>query len=151
MNAQKLVKLAKISSILEQKGMARESDLINDTLVRLSANWQSIYVDLPMLERKWPFSLVDEDFEDADEQRQNFPRYQEKDDIELSGDDDEEFNSLEVSLHPNESDAGAGVKFIWTDFASSLMQGSNWGKKIQKHDENNAAGERYKNFVPTLY
>jgi hypothetical protein len=151
MNAQKLVKLAKIGSILEQKGMARESDLINDTLVRLSANWQSIYVDLPMLERKWPFSLVDEDFEDADEQRQNFPRYREKEDVDLSGDDDEEFNSLEVSLHPSESDAGAGVKFIWTDFASSLMQGSNWGKKIQTHDQNNAAGERYKNFLPNLY
>jgi len=70
----------------------------------------------------------------------------------LNDDEDKsEITSLEVSLHPNESDPGAGVKFVWYDGASSLQQGQNWGKNIQKHEENNAAGMRYKNLVPTFY
>lgn len=151
MKAEHLLKLAKISSELERVGLPEQSDTLRHSLIRLSANWQSIYVDIPMLERKWPFSLVDEDFEEADLNRSNFPRYKEKDNLELSGDDSDEFKSLEVSLHPDESDAGAGVKFVWYDGASSLQQGSNWGKDIKKHDENNASGMRYKNLVPTFY
>jgi hypothetical protein len=151
MNAHQLFKLAKISSYLDYQGMNKESDIISNTITRLAANWQSPYVDIPMLERVWPFSIVDEDFQEADDLRQKFPRYDEKDNIELNDDEDGEFTSLEVSLHKDESDPGAGIKFIWYDGASSLQQGSNWGKEIQKHDENNAAGMRYKNLVPTFY
>jgi len=152
MKARHLLKLAKICSKLEKSGQPEHSDMLRVAIVKLGANWQSPYVDIPMLERVWPFSIVEEDFKDADFNRFYFPRYREKDDLELSGDDDElEFNSLEVSLHPEESDPGAGVKFVWYDGASSLQQGHDWGKKIEKHDENNASGMRYKNLVPTFY
>jgi hypothetical protein len=152
MKAEHLLKLANIATKLEVNGLHKESDAAHQTLVRLAAYWQAPYADIPMLERKWPFSLVDEDFEDAEESRTRFPRYEEKDDVKLSGDDsDEGQQSLEVSLHPKESNPGAGIKFVWPDFASSLQQGKNWGKDIKKHDENNASCMRYKNLVPTFY
>ena len=92
----------------------------------------------------------DED-EEADDLRNKFPRYDEKEDLDLAGEDPVEFDSLEVRLHPGESDPGAGIKFVWYDGSSSLQQGKDWGKDIRKHDENNASGMRYKNLVPTFY
>ena len=151
MKAEHLLKLAQISSQLEREGMTVESDRVRTALLKLGANWQSPYMDIPLLERKWPFDLVDEDFQEADDLRNKFPRYDEKEDLDLSGEDEVEFDSLEVRLHPHESDPGAGIKFIWYDGASSLQQGKNWGKDIKKHDENNASGMRYKNLVPTFY
>jgi len=63
MNAQILFKLAKINSDLERKGYIKESDRLCNTILRTAANWQSPYVDIPMLERAWPFRMVEEDFE----------------------------------------------------------------------------------------
>ena len=151
MKAEHLLKLARISSQLEREGMVAESDRVRTALLKLGANWQSPYMDIPLLERKWPFDLVDEDFQEADDLRNKFPRYDEKEDLDLAGEDEVEFDSLEVRLHPHESDPGAGIKFVWPDFASSLQQGSDWGKKMKTHDQNNAANERYKNLVPTFY
>jgi hypothetical protein len=151
MNAQSLHKLAKLNLTLEKNGFCEESDKVSSVIIKLAANWQSPWVDLPMLERKWPYNLVDKDFEDADEQRQKFPRYDEKEDIEPADVDDVEILSLEAHLHPNESNAKGGIKFIWPDFASSLMQGTDWGKSLEEHDKNNASGMRYKNLVPTFY
>lgn len=151
MKAEHLLKLARISSQLEREGMVAESDRVRTALLKLGANWQSPYMDIPLLERKWPFDLVDEDFQEADDLRNKFPRYDEKEDLDLAGEDEVEFDSLEVRLHPHESAPGAGIKFVWPDFASSLQQGSDWGKKMKTHDQNNAANERYKNIVPTFY
>jgi len=151
MKAEHLLKLARISSQFERAGMIVESDRVRTALIKLGAYWQSPYMDIPLLERKWPFDLVDEDFQEADDLRNKFPRYDEKEDLDLAGEDTVEFDSLEVRLHPGESDPGAGIKFVWYDGSSSLQQGKDWGKDIRKHDENNASGMRYKNLVPTFY
>jgi len=112
MKAEHLLKLARISSQFEREGMIVESDRVRNVLIKLGANWQSPYMDIPLLERKWPFDMVDEDFQEADDLRNKFPRYDEKEDLDLAGEDVVEFDSLEVRLQPGESDPGAGIKFV---------------------------------------
>lgn len=152
MNANNLLRLAKISSYLEKEGFTKEADVISDSVVRLAFIF-SPFVNPSFIERVWPFGLVEPTFDETDEERQKFPRYKEFDSLIVDGGDwdDETEQSLESSLHPEESNPEAGIVFVFPDPASSTEQGTGWGKSMEEHDKNNAAGERYKNLTPKFY
>ena len=149
MNTGKLLRLAKISSVLEKKGMVVEADVVISTVVKL-ANWQSPYMNLPVLDRVFPWTMLGPDLDVSDENRQNFQRYKDPDDLAVNTDPDEEAN-MENSLHPEEANPAAGIKNVWYDGASSTQQGQGWGKSMAEHDKNSAAGEKYKNLLPNFY
>lgn len=149
MNTGKLLRLAKISSVLENKGMAAEADAVISTVVRL-ANLQSPYMNLPVLDRVFPWTMLGPDLDISDENRQNFQRYKDPDDLAVNTDPDEEAN-MENSLHPDEANPAAGIKNVWYDGASSTQQGQGWGKSMEEHDKNNASGEKYKKLLPNFY
>jgi hypothetical protein len=155
MDTKFLVKLAKVNSALENKGYFKESDQVRTTLVRLAYYFQSPYMNIPVDDRVIPYTQLDPYLDDLDLERQNFDRYRENEDIFsfIDWDVDEngdlvEFQSLEVSLHPEESNPSGGIKNYWFDGASSIFQGKNWGRSEKERDQNNAAGLRYLNLVP---
>lgn len=155
MDTKFLVKLAKVNSALENKGYFKESDQVRTALVRLAYYFQSPYMNIPVDDRVIPYTQLDPYLDDLDLERQNFDRYRENEDIFsfIDWDVDEngdlvEFQSLEVSLHPEESNPSGGIKNYWFDGASSIFQGKNWGRSEKERDQNNAAGLRYLNLVP---
>ena len=155
MDTKFLVKLAKVNSALENKGYFKESDQVRTTLVRLAYYFQSPYMNIPVDDRVIPYTQLDPYLDDLDLERQNFDRYRQNEDIFsfIDWDVDEngdlvEFQSLEVSLHPEESNPSGGIKNYWFDGASSIFQGKNWGRSEKERDQNNAAGLRYLNLVP---
>lgn len=149
MNTGKLLRLAKISSVLEKKGMTVEADAVISTVVRL-ANWQSPYMNLPILDRVFPWSMLGPDLDEADVKRQDFQRYKDPESVAVKTEPDEEVNR-ENSLHPDEANPDAGIINVWYDGASSTQQGRDWGKSMKEHDENKDAGLDYKNLLPNFY
>jgi hypothetical protein len=158
MDVNNFLKLAQVATQLNNGGFYKQSDLVLDSMIRIAAYWQGPLVELPLGERVVPFKgVIEKTYEEVDEERQKFPRYDEFNSYVVeNGDWDSEEEdpfsmSLEVKLHPQESNPDAGIVFVFPDFASSTEQGSGWGKKMEEHDKNNASGERYKNLTPKFY
>lgn len=149
METGKLLKLAKICQAFEAQGMPKESDMIFESLVRL-ANWQAPYMNEPLENRKLDYKTkLEGELEDADEERQDFPRYNDQSDILVNADPADE--NLENQLHPGESNAAGGIKNVWYDGPSSLEKGGrDWGRTMEDREMNNAAGEKYKNLSPNF-
>ena len=149
METGKLLKLAKICQAFESKGMAKESDMIFESLVKL-ANWQAPYMNEPLENRMVDYGTkLETELDDADEERQNFRRYKEQDNILVNADPADE--NIETQLHPGESNAAGGIKNVWYDGPSSLEKGGqDWGRTMEDREMNNAAGQKYKNLSPNF-
>jgi hypothetical protein len=149
METGKLLKLAKICQAFEAQGMPKESDMIFESLLRL-ANWQGPYMNEPLENRKLDYKTkLEGELEDADEERQEFPRYNDQSDILVNADPADE--NLENQLHPGESNAAGGIKNVWYDGPSSLEKGGrDWGRTMEERDMNAAAGQKYKNLSPNF-
>jgi hypothetical protein len=107
-------------------------------------------MNLPVLDRVFPWSMLGPDLDISDENRQNFQRYKDPDDLAVNTEPDEESN-MENSLHPDEANPAAGIKNVWYDGASSTQQGQDWGKSMEEHEKNNAAGLKGNNLSPKFY
>jgi hypothetical protein len=149
METGKLLKLAKICQSFEAKGLVKESDMIFESLVRL-ANWQAPYMNEPLENRMLIYKTkLEVELEDADEERQNFQRYQEQTDILVNADPADK--SIEAQNHPEQSNPAAGIKNVWYDGPSSLEKGGrDWGRTMEDREMNNAAGQKYKNLSPNF-
>jgi hypothetical protein len=149
METGKLLKLAKICQAFEAQGKVKESDMIFQSLVKL-ANWQAPYMNEPLENRMVEYKTkLENELDDADEERQNFRRYKDQDNIFLIIDPCEV--NIESQLHPDESNPGAGIKNVWYDGPSSLEKGGrDWGRTMEERDMNNAAGQKYKNLSPNF-
>ena len=149
METGKLLKLAKICQAFEAQGMPKESDMIFESLVRL-ANWQGPGMDVPIENRMLNYKTrLEPELNDADEERQNFQRYKEQENILVNADPADE--NLETQLHPGESNAAGGIKNVWYDGPSSTEQGgTDWGRTMEERESNNAAGQKYKNLSPNF-
>jgi hypothetical protein len=149
METGKLLKLAKICQAFEAQGMPKESDMIFESLVRL-ANWQAPYMNEPLENRLVDYKTkLEVELSDADEERQNFRRYKEQENILVNADPADE--NLETQLHPGESNPAGGIKNVWYDGPSSLEKGGrDWGRTMEDREMNNAAGQKYKNLSPNF-
>jgi hypothetical protein len=151
-----LLKLAKISSNLEKNGFVKESDMIFNSLVRF-ANWQAPYMNEPMEHRMIDYNTkLEEELNDADEERSNFRRYKEQENIIPNGEFSDEnkdpsTTSIEAQMHGDESNPNGGIKNVWYDGPSSTEKGANdWGRTEEEREQNNAAGKKYINLVPNF-
>lgn len=149
METGKLLKLAKICQAFEAQGMPKESDMIFESLVKL-ANWQAPYMNEPLENRMVDYGTkLETELDDADEERQNFRRYKEQENILVNADPADE--NMETQLHPDESNAAGGIKNVWYDGPSSLEKGGrDWGRTMEDREMNNAAGQKYKNLSPNF-
>jgi hypothetical protein len=149
METGKLLKLAKICQAFEAQGMPKESDMIFGSLVRL-ALWQGMNVTDPIENRKIDYKTrLESELEDVDEERQNFRRYKEQENILVNADPADE--NIESQLHPGQSNAAAGIKNVLYDGPSSLEKGGrDWGRTMEDREMNNAAGQKYKNLSPNF-
>lgn len=149
METGKLLKLAKICQAFEAQGKVKESDMIFESLVKL-ANWQAPYMNEPLENRMVDYGTkLETELDDADEERQNFRRYKEQDNILVNADPADE--NIETQLHPGESNAAGGIKNVWYDGPSSLEKGGqDWGRTMEDREMNNAAGQKYKNLSPNF-
>ena len=145
----KLLKLAKICQAFEAQCMPKESDMIFGSLVRL-ALWQGMNVTDPIENRKIDYKTrLESELEEADEERQDFERYNDQTDILVNADPADE--SIESQLHPGQSNPAGGIKNVWYDGPSSLEQGGkDWGRTMEERESNNAAGQKYKNLSPNF-
>lgn len=139
MNTKTLTKLASVGRQYEKNGQYIEADQISKIVVKIAANWQSINTDIPMLERMWEWRLVDKDFGDAQDARENHPRYKMDETMGIPKGKlhidmvCEPENSLEKQLHPDSSDDDdSGIAEIFYDGHSSLMQGEDYGKTFKE-------------------
>jgi hypothetical protein len=149
METGKLLKLAKICQAFEAHGLVQESDMIFESLVRL-ANGQAPYMNEPLENRLVDYKTkLEVELDDADEERQNFRRYKEQENILVNADPADE--NLETQLHPGESNPAGGIKNVWYDGPSSLEKGGrDWGRTMEDREMNNAAGQKYKNLSPNF-
>ena len=149
METGKLLKLAKICQAFEAQGMPKESDMIFESLVRL-ANWQAPYMNEPMENRKLDYKTrLEPELNEADEERQDFARYDDQSDILVNADPADK--NIEAQNHPEQSNPAAGIKNVWYDGPSSLEKGGqDWGRTMEDREMNNAAGEKYKNLSPNF-
>lgn len=149
METGKLLKLAKICQTFEAQGMIKESDMIFESLVKL-ANWQAPYMNEPLENRMVDYGTkLETELDDADEERQNFRRYKEQENILVNADPADE--NMETQLHPDESNPAGGIKNVWYDGPSSLEKGGrDWGRTMEDREMNNAAGQKYKNLSPNF-
>ena len=149
METGKLLKLAKICQAFEAQGMPKESDMIFESLVRL-ANWQGPGMNVPIENRMLNYKTrLEPELNEADEERQNFERYQEQTDILVNADPADK--SIEAQNHPEQSNPAGGIKNVWYDGPSSLEKGGrDWGRTMEERESNNAAGQKYKNLSPNF-
>ena len=149
METGKLLKLAKICQAFEAQGMPKESDMIFESLVRL-ANWQAPYMDEPMENRMLNYKTrLEPELNEADEERQDFERYNDQTDILVNADPADK--NIEAQNHPEQSNPAGGIKNVWYDGPSSLEQGGkDWGRTMEERESNNAAGQKYKNLSPNF-
>jgi len=149
METGKLLKLAKICQAFEAQGMPKESDIIFESLVKL-ANWQAPYMNEPMENRMVDYGTkLETELNDADEERQNFRRYKEQENILVNADPADK--NIEAQNHPEQSNPAGGIKNVWYDGPSSLEQGGkDWGRTMEEREMNNAAGQKYKNLSPNF-
>jgi len=149
METGKLLKLAKICQAFEAQGMPKESDMIFESLVRL-ANWQGPGMNVPIENRMLNYKTrLEPELNEADEERQNFERYQEQTDILVNADPADK--SIEAQNHPEQSNPAAGIKNVWYDGPSSLEKGGrDWGRTMEEREMNAAAGQKYKNLSPNF-
>ena len=149
METGKLLKLAKICQAFEAQGMPKESDMIFESLVRL-ANWQAPYMNEPMENRMLNYKTrLEPELNEADEERQDFERYNDQTDILVNADPADK--NIEAQNHPEQSNPAGGIKNVWYDGPSSLEQGGkDWGRTMEERESNNAAGQKYKNLSPNF-
>ena len=149
METGKLLKLAKICQAFEAQGMPKESDMIFESLVRL-ANWQAPYMNEPMENRMVNYKTrLEPELNEADEERQDFERYNDQTDILVNADPADK--NIEAQNHPEQSNPAGGIKNVWYDGPSSLEQGgTDWGRTMEEREMNNAAGQKYKNLSPNF-
>jgi hypothetical protein len=149
METGKLLKLAKICQAFEAQGMPKESDMIFESLVRL-ANWQAPYMNEPMENRMVNYKTrLEPELNEADEERQDFERYNDQTDILVNADPADK--NIEAQNHPEQSNPAGGIKNVWYDGPSSLEQGGkDWGRTMEERESNNAAGQKYKNLSPNF-
>ena len=149
METGKLLKLAKICQAFEAQGMPKESDMIFESLVRL-ANWQAPYMNEPMENRMVNYKTrLEPELNEADEERQDFERYNDQTDILVNADPADK--NIEAQNHPEQSNPAGGIKNVWYDGPSSLEQGGKeWGRTMEERESNNAAGQKYKNLSPNF-
>ena len=149
METGKLLKLAKICQAFEAQGMPKESDMIFESLVRL-ANWQAPYMNEPMENRMLNYKTrLEPELNEADEERQDFERYNDQTDILVNADPADK--NIEAQNHPEQSNPAGGIKNVWYDGPSSLEQGGrDWGRTMEEREMNNAAGQKYKNLSPNF-
>ena len=149
METGKLLKLAKICQAFEAQGMPKESDMIFESLVRL-ANWQAPYMDEPMENRMLNYKTrLEPELNEADEERQDFERYNDQTDILVNADPADK--NIEAQNHPEQSNPAGGIKNVWYDGPSSLEKGGrDWGRTMEDREMNNAAGQKYKNLSPNF-
>ena len=149
METGKLLKLAKICQAFEAQGMPKESDMIFESLVRL-ANWQAPYMNEPMENRMLNYKTrLEPELNEADEERQDFERYNDQTDILVNADPADK--NIEAQNHPEQSNPAGGIKNVWYDGPSSLEQGGkDWGRTMEDREMNNAAGQKYKNLSPNF-
>ena len=149
METGKLLKLAKICQAFEAQGMPKESDMIFESLVRL-ANWQAPYMNEPMENRMLNYKTrLEPELNEADEERQDFERYNDQPDILVNADPADK--NIEAQNHPEQSNPAGGIKNVWYDGPSSLEKGGrDWGRTMEDREMNNAAGQKYKNLSPNF-
>lgn len=149
METGKLLKLAKICQAFEAQGMPKESDMIFESLVRL-ANWQAPYMNEPMENRMLNYKTrLEPELNEADEERQDFERYNDQTDILVNADPADK--NIEAQNHPEQSNPAGGIKNVWYDGPSSLEKGGrDWGRTMEDREMNNAAGQKYKNLSPNF-
>jgi hypothetical protein len=149
METGKLLKLAKICQAFEAQGMPKESDIIFESLVKL-ANWQAPYMNEPMENRMVNYKTrLEPELNEADEERQDFERYNDQTDILVNADPADK--NIEAQNHPEQSNPAGGIKNVWYDGPSSLEQGGrDWGRTMEEREMNNAAGQKYKNLSPNF-
>jgi hypothetical protein len=129
--------------------MPKESDMIFESLVRL-ANWQAPYMNEPMENRMVNYKTrLEPELNEADEERQDFERYNDQTDILVNADPADK--NIEAQNHPEQSNPAGGIKNVWYDGPSSLEQGGkDWGRTMEERESNNAAGQKYKNLSPNF-
>lgn len=156
MNTRTLTRLANAGRAFEKCGQYIEADHISNILIKVAASWQSINTDIPMPERMWEWTKVRGDFGDAQEARENHPRYKMDETMGIpkgvfhSKKKSQPETSIENLLHPEESaDEDAGIKNMFYDGHSSLMQGEDYGKTF-KQIERDKVEKPYINLVPTF-
>jgi hypothetical protein len=149
METGKLLKLAKICQAFEAQGKVKESDMIFQSLVKL-ANWQAPYMNEPLENRMVDYGTkLEPELDDADEERQNFRRYKEQENILVNADPADK--NIEAQNHPEQSNPAGGIKNVWYDGPSSLEKGGrDWGRTMEDREMNNAAGQKYKNLSPNF-
>ena len=149
METGKLLKLAKICQAFEAQGMPKESDMIFESLVRL-ANWQAPYMNEPMENRMLNYKTrLEPELNEADEERQDFERYNDQTDILVNADPADK--NIEAQNHPEQSNPAGGIKNVWYDGPSSLEKGGrDWGRTMEDREMTNAAGQKYKNLSPNF-
>lgn len=149
METGKLLKLAKICQALEAQGKVKESDMIFQSLVKL-ANWQAPYMNEPMENRMLNYKTrLEPELNEADEERQDFARYDDQTDILVNADPADK--NIEAQNHPEQSNPAGGIKNVWYDGPSSTEKGGrDWGRTMEDREMNNAAGMKYKNLTPNF-
>lgn len=149
METGKLLKLAKICQAFEAQGMIKESDMIFESLVKL-ANWQAPYMNEPLENRMVDYGTkLEPELNEADEERQDFARYDDQTDILVNADPADK--NIEAQNHPEQSNPAGGIKNVWYDGPSSTEQGGkDWGRTMEERESNNAAGQKYKNLSPNF-
>ncbi len=150
METGKLLKLAKICQAFEAQGRIKESDIIFESLIKL-ANWQAPYMNEPLENRMVDYATkLETELEDADEERQNFRRYKEQENILVNADPGDA--NIEAQNHPEQSNPAGGIKNVWPESQKDGIGkgGKDWGRTMEEREMNNAAGEKYKNLTPNF-
>lgn len=150
METGKLLKLAKICQAFEAQGMIKESDMIFESLVKLANYWQAPGMNEPLENRKLDYKTrLGPELDEADEERQDFARYDDQTDILVNADPADK--NIETQLHPGQSNPAGGIKNVWYDGPSSVEKGGrDWGRTMEDREMNNAAGQKYKNLSPNF-
>ena len=92
---------------------------------------------------------LEPELNEADEERQDFERYNDQTDILVNADPADK--NIEAQNHPEQSNPAGGIKNVWYDGPSSLEQGGkDWGRTMEERESNNAAGQKYKNLSPNF-
>ena len=119
METGKLLKLAKICQAFEAQGMPKESDMIFESLVRL-ANWQGPGMNVPIENRMLNYKTrLEPELNEADEERQDFARYDDQSDILVNADPADK--NIEAQNHPEQSNPAGGIKNVFTEEENNIV------------------------------
>jgi threonyl-tRNA synthetase len=92
-----LQKIIKIAYMLDVNGYAKEADLMDKLLIRLSQTPGPFNADIPLNSRVVPFADLDEEFKDVQKERENFPRF-DQDYYDITPQDDKAWDEAEAVL-----------------------------------------------------